>query len=74
MSTILPFRASIYATNIYLAGTTQFEAVPADYVEPTKQSAAAKYTNDQIKRALDLAYITQEQHDETLAYKQTEDQ
>jgi hypothetical protein len=66
---VLPFLSSIYATNIYLAGTTKFDAVPTDYVEPTKQSAAAKYTNDQIKRALDLAYITQEQHDETIAYK-----
>lgn len=58
-----------YAQAIYLDGTKKFSEIRPEYVEPVKQYAAANYTQEQIDNALATGYITQQEYDETIAYK-----
>ena len=58
-----------YAKAIYIDGTKTFPEIKPEYVEPVKQLAATKYTVEQIEAALASGYITQEEYEETLAYK-----
>lgn len=60
-----------YAKAIYIDGTKKFSEIRAEYVEPVKQYAAANYTDLQIQNALNNGWITQQEYDETMAYKQT---
>lgn len=66
---VLEFRRNTYARNIYLYGTNSFQTVPTEYVEPIKQYAAATFSNEQIKNALDKGWITQQEYDDTMAIK-----
>jgi hypothetical protein len=58
-----------YAQAIYLDGTKTFPVIRPEYVEPVKQYAAANYSDAQIINALDKGYITNQEFDETMAYK-----
>lgn len=58
-----------YAQAIYLDGTKRFSDIRAEYVEPVKQYAAANYSQTQIDNALAQGWITQQEYDDTLAYK-----
>lgn len=75
---ILSFRTSNYAANIYVHGNTRFANIPSEYHEPVKQYAAEKYTvmpyapTENLTRQLDIAltnaWITVQEHEETVAY------
>ena len=54
---------------IYLYGTRTFADETAEYVEPIKQYAAAYYSMEQIDKALANGWITQQEYDDTKAYK-----
>jgi hypothetical protein len=65
-----------YASNIYMTGRNSFENIEAtrpEYVTPdggpVMAYAAKEYYIDDINRALDLGYITPQQHADTLALK-----
>lgn len=58
-----------YARAIYLDGTKKFSQIRAEYVEPVKQYAASNYTQEQLDNALAQGFITQQEYDETLAYR-----
>jgi hypothetical protein len=66
---ILPFRTSTYARNIYIFGTTTFAQIPAEYVIPVEQYAAATYSLSQIDNALASEYIDQQHYDDTIDYR-----
>jgi hypothetical protein len=58
-----------YAKAIYLDGTKKFSEIRPEYVEPVKQYAAANYTQTQIDDAFANGWITQQEYDDTMAYK-----
>ncbi|KIQ93894.1 hypothetical protein LH47_02044 [Anoxybacillus thermarum] len=58
-----------YAINIYLYGNRTFATIPTEYHEPVKQYAAQTFTQEQIYNALVNGWITQQEYDETMAYK-----
>jgi len=66
---IYPWRVSSYAMDIYLFGNRTFAQIPEPYVDPVKQYAAATFRDDQIENALNKGYISQEEFDDTMAYK-----
>jgi hypothetical protein len=66
---IYTWRVSSLARDIYLYGNRTFQQVPVDYVEPIKQYAAATWTKEQIDNALTNNWITQQEYDDTMAYK-----
>jgi hypothetical protein len=66
---IYPWRVSAYAIDIYIFGNRTFDQIPGAYVEPVKQHAAAKFRQDQIDNALEKGWITQQEYDDTMAYK-----
>jgi hypothetical protein len=66
---IYSFRTNTYARNIYIYGTTNFASIPLEYHVPVKQRAAELYSEADILNALNQGWITQQEHDETLAYK-----
>ena len=65
---VIGFRTSTYARNVYLYGNTTLTAIPSDYYIPVEQYAAATFSLSQIDNALARGWITQAQHDETVAY------
>jgi hypothetical protein len=69
MATVLPFRTSTFARSIFLYGTNKLATIPAEYVEPVKEYAAATYTQAQLDHALAQGFITQQEYDDTVAYK-----
>lgn len=69
---ILQFRTSTYARSIYIFGTERLSNIPSEYVEPVKQYVAKTYSREQIDNALTQGWITQEEHDTTIAYIVTE--
>ena len=58
-----------YAKAIYIDGTKRFSEIRPEYVEPVKKHAATVYTDQQILSALDRQFITEQEFDETMAYK-----
>jgi hypothetical protein len=66
---VLSFRTSTYSRSIYLYGTTTFAAIPAEYIEPVKKHAATTYTKEQLDNALVQGFISQQEYNETLAFK-----
>nr|WP_275261762.1 XkdX family protein [Brevibacillus borstelensis] len=60
---------STYARDIYLFGNRTFAQIPEPYVEPVKEYAAETYRQDQLDNALEKGWITQEEYDDTMAYK-----
>lgn len=76
---IYTWRTSGFAMDIYLFGNRTFQDVPLSYVEPIKIYAATGYLNGepedepfsqaQIDNALAQGWITQQEYDETMAYK-----
>lgn len=66
---IYTWRTSTYAMDIYLYGNRTFQDVPVEYVEPIKQHAAIKFLQEDIDNALAQAWITQQEYDDTMAYK-----
>lgn len=58
-----------YAKAIYLDGTKRFSDIRPEYVESVKQYAAANYEDIDIQIALDNGWLTQQEYDETMAYK-----
>lgn len=58
-----------YAKAIYLDGTKKFTEIRPEYVVPVKQYVAANYSVEQIDNALAQGWITQQEHDQTIAYK-----
>jgi len=69
--TIYPFLRNTYAREIYLYGNRRFSDIPTHYHEPVKEYAAVTFTQTQIDNALAQGWITQQEYDETMAYKQT---
>lgn len=68
----MPIYASLtlaYAKAIYLGGGKTFADIRPEYVEPVKQFAAANYTLEQIDNALAQGWITQQEYDDTIAYR-----
>lgn len=58
-----------YAQAIYLDGTKKFSDIRPEYVEPVKQHASLNYSQEQLDNALAQGWITQQEYDETMAYK-----
>jgi hypothetical protein len=58
-----------YAKAIYIDGTKRFSDIRSEYVEPVKQYAAANYTLAQIDNALAQGWITQDEYNQTIAYR-----
>lgn len=67
--TLLSFRTSTYARNIYTFGSTTFDSIPTEYHEAVKQYGASTYTDELIKDAYDKLYINEQECNETMAYK-----
>lgn len=65
---ILPFRTSTYARNIYIFGTSTFAQIPTEYVVPVEQYAASTFSLSQIDNALASQYIDQQHYDDTIAF------
>jgi hypothetical protein len=57
-----------YATNIYIYGNRTFATIPAEYHESVKKHAAITFTLSQIDNAFANGWITEPEHNETLAY------
>jgi hypothetical protein len=68
MMAVYPWLTASYAFAIYCSGTKSFAAIPAQYVEPVKQYAAANYSLAQLQVALANGWITQQEYDDTVAY------
>jgi hypothetical protein len=68
---IYSFRTSSYARDIYLYGNRRLADIPLEYHEPVKQYAATNFTHEQIDNALAKNFISQEEYDQTMAYKAT---
>jgi ribulose bisphosphate carboxylase small subunit len=66
---VYTFLTSSYARDIYLYGNRRFSNIPQEYHEPVKQYAATTFTQEQIDYALAQGWITQQEYDETMAYK-----
>jgi len=66
---IYSWMVSTYARDIYIFGNRTFAQIPEPYVEPVKEYAAKTYRQDQIDNALDKGWITQQEYDDTMAYK-----
>jgi len=58
-----------YAYQIYIDGYKRFSDINATYHEEIKQYAATYFTQEQIDNALAQGWITQQEYDETMAYK-----
>jgi hypothetical protein len=68
-ATIYPSLTGLYAKAIFLDGTKKFSEIRVEYVEPVKQYAAVNYTQEQIDNALAKGFISQQEFDDTIAYK-----
>jgi hypothetical protein len=79
---IYPSLVNSYARAIYLDGTKRFSDIRAEYVIPVKQYAATGvvngahyplafngYTDEQLTNALTQGWISQQEYDETIAYR-----
>lgn len=66
---IYSFRTSSYARDIYLYGNRRFADISPEYQEPVKQYAAVNFTQDQMDNALTQNFISQEEYNQTMAYK-----
>lgn len=66
---LLGFRTSTYARNIYIFGTTSFDSIPAEYHEAVKQFGATTYTDFQLREARRKLFVSEQEYQETLAYK-----
>lgn len=69
MAVIYASLTNAYAKAIYKDGTKRFPEIRAEYVEPTKQHASSVYSDTDILNALDRQWITEQEFDETMAYK-----
>jgi predicted RNA-binding protein associated with RNAse of E/G family len=73
--TIYPFRKKTYANAIFAFGTNRltaregFAGVPAEYYVAVQQYVGQTYTVEQLEVALASGWITQQEYDETIAYK-----
>lgn len=71
----LPFRTVTYAKAIYVYNTNRltkrdgYPGVAAGYYEDVEKYAALNYTQDQLDLALASGWLTQQEYDETMAYK-----
>lgn len=66
---IYPWRVSSYARDIYIFGNRTFAQIPEPYVDPVKEYAVETYRDDQLQNALEKGWITQQEYDETVAYR-----
>jgi predicted RNA-binding protein associated with RNAse of E/G family len=66
---IYTWRTSSLARDIYLYGNRTFQQVPVEYVEPIKQYAANTFDQDDLDNALTNGWITQQEYNDTMAYK-----
>lgn len=69
MTVIYQSLTNAYAKAIYKDGTKRFPEIRAEYAEPVKQHAANVYSDSDILNALDRQFITEQEFDETMAYK-----
>lgn len=60
---------AMYAINIYYHGTRTFQTIRPEYVEPVKKLAGEEYSEVTVLNALNQKFITQQEYDETMAYK-----
>lgn len=58
-----------YALCVYQIGTRKLTTVHVDYVEAVKEFAALNYAYELIDAALVKGYITEQEYQETIAYK-----
>lgn len=66
---IYSWMVSTHSMNIYIFGNYGFSDIPSAYVEPVKQYAAKTFRQDQLNNALEKEWITQQEYDDTMAYK-----
>lgn len=69
MTTVNKLLVKQYAVCIYVHGTRNFDSVITDYKEPVKEYAATNYTLEQIDNALVARRITEQEYQDTIAYK-----
>jgi hypothetical protein len=65
-----------YALNVYRTGKNRLSTIAItrpDYVQPVMQFAADNYYIDDIDTALQNAWITPQEHADTLALKELDD-
>jgi len=67
---VYSFLVRAYARDIYLYGNRHFSDIRREYVEPVKQYVAQTFSQEQIGNALAQGWITQQEYEETMAYKQ----
>ncbi|QIQ61227.1 putative chaperone [Bacillus phage vB_BcM_Sam46] len=67
---VLQGLTAMYAITIYYDGTRNFQNIRPEYVEPVKKLAGEEYEDTTILNALNKKYITQQEFDETMAYKE----
>jgi hypothetical protein len=71
--TVLPFRTSTYARNIYIFGTNRltardgFVGIPAEYYTQVEQYAKNNFTTADIQNALAMTWINDQEYNETMA-------
>ena len=58
-----------YAKAIYRDGTRRFPEIRQEYVPHVKKYAGENYTETEILRALDLTYITPDEFNDTMVFK-----
>lgn len=66
---IYSFRTSSYARDIYLYGNRRFADIPLEYHAPVKEYAALNFEQFQIDDSLKKNFISQQEYDDTMAYK-----
>lgn len=69
MTTVNKLLVKQYAVCIYVHGTRNFDTIITDYKEPVKEYAAGNYTLEQIDNALVARRITEQEYQDTIAYK-----
>ncbi|MEK3975497.1 hypothetical protein [Psychrobacillus sp. FSL K6-1267] len=76
MSNVNILLVKSYTTNVYMTGRNSLSNIAAnrsEYVQPVMQHAADSLYIDYIGRAKDKGFITEQEHDDTLALKGPED-
>lgn len=69
MTTVNKLLVKQYAVCIYIHGTRNFDTIITDYKELVKEYAAGNYTLEQIDNALVASRITEQEYQDTVAYK-----
>lgn len=66
---ILMFKVRTDARNVYFYGNYPLSTIMVEYQEPVKKYAGETFTLEQIDNALAQGWITQEEYNQTIAYR-----